>query len=81
MWSMIQKLSWKYFNVILFQTFHFKFLNLLSSGAGIVNFIKKSYPQISHVKNIIQKFFTIFFIHNVRDLLFITLYLMAMSKF
>ena len=35
---------------------------------------KKSYSQISHIKNIIQKFYQNFFIQNIRDLFYITLY-------
>ena len=39
---------------------------------GKVNFIQKSYPQISDVKNIMQKFYPNFFIQNVSDLLYVT---------
>ena len=36
---------------------------------------KKSYPQISDVNNIIQKFYPKFFIQNVLDLFYTSLYI------
>ena len=63
--------------VLIQMLVYFSFFNCLIQILGYGKFYlkklsKKSYLQISHVKNIIQKLNPNFFIQNVRDLFFVT---------
>ena len=68
-WILDMKLK-KIWKLVQYSIANCRALRLLN---GIVNFFKKSYPQISHINNIIQKFYVIF-IQNLRDLFYVTLY-------
>ena len=55
---------------LILSIFEIQSINILHNLGGIVNFIQKKviqkiFQQVSYVKNIIQKFYPIFFVQNV----------------
>ena len=62
-------------DIILFTKIGIAFNTFGTTFCQYSKFYKKKKLSTSHVKNIIQKFYPKFFIQNVHDLFFVTLYI------